>query len=134
MVLWDVARYLLLECSRRGKSAAVQLMQVERCLTNPLLVETSGRYKLLARQKVSFTAAFQSHWHPPEMVSSTHLETIYSHLVVFGGWKGKEGFGDFYSPALNTWVALVACFLWLLLSVLEFPNILVLNITPWPVC
>ena len=115
----------------------MQLMQAKRCFINPLLVEISGRYKLLAWQKVGFTAASQSHCHPPEMVSPTHLETIYSLVSENsggGGWKGEEELGDFYSPVLNTWGAPVACFLCLLLSVLEIPNVLVLIINPWSGC
>ena len=64
------------------------------------------------------------------MVSSTHLETIYSLVFEWGVERRGGKLGDFYSPALSAWVALVACFLWLLLSVLEFPNMLVLILTP----
>ena len=66
--------------------ASLQQCRQSGSFINPLLVVTSGRYKNLARQKVGFTAAFQSHRHPPEMVSPTHLETIY--CLDFENWGG----------------------------------------------
>ena len=60
----------------------------KECYINPLLVVTSGRQKLLAWQKVGFTAVFRSHCHLSEMVSPTHLEIIYS--LVLENLGGEE--------------------------------------------
>ena len=142
-----MARYSLLGVQQVGRvcSSAAKCRQ-GKCFINPL-VETSRRYKHLAWQKVSFTSAFQSHRHPPEMVSPTHLETIYSLVLEnLGDVERRGGVGWLlfscsytllssrpFLCALNIWVAHVAGFLWFLLPVPEFPNILVLIINPWPV-